>query len=131
MKTGFFPVRITTQGKPCSGPVRDCSEGKGKNIKKPCSLRFSLHKFVHLKSFWTLFKNVHCQGLCSLRPCISRPYCIIYLLHLPNLTLLSNHLYYHNFSLSTMWPKLSISRFHDNTMYMIPHAVETLVSIFY
>ena len=23
----------------------------------------------------TLFKNVHCQGLCSLRPCISRLYC--------------------------------------------------------
>ena len=21
----FFPVRITIQGKPCSGPVRDCS----------------------------------------------------------------------------------------------------------
>ena len=26
--------------------------------------------------FWTLFKNVHCRGPCSLRPCISRPYCI-------------------------------------------------------
>ena len=26
--------------------------------------------------FWTLFKNVHCQGPWSLRPCISRPYCI-------------------------------------------------------
>ena len=25
--------------------------------------------------FWTLLKNVHCQGPCSLRPCISRPYC--------------------------------------------------------
>ena len=43
--------------------------------KKPRSLRFSLHKFVHLNFFWTLFKNVHCQGPCSLRPCISRPYC--------------------------------------------------------
>ena len=43
--------------------------------QKPCSLRFSLHKFVHLKIFWTLFKNVHCQGPCSLRPRISRPYC--------------------------------------------------------
>ena len=31
--------------------------------------------FVLLYSFWTLFENVHCQGLCSLRPCISRPYC--------------------------------------------------------
>ena len=40
-----------------------------------CSIRFSLHKFVHLTFFWTLFKNVHCQGLCILRPCISRPYC--------------------------------------------------------
>ena len=26
--------------------------------------------------FWTLFKNVHCQGPCSLRLCILRPYCI-------------------------------------------------------
>ena len=26
--------------------------------------------------FWTLFKNVHCRGPCSLRPCITRPYCI-------------------------------------------------------
>ena len=26
--------------------------------------------------FWTLFKKVHCRGPCSLRPCISRPYCI-------------------------------------------------------
>ena len=25
--------------------------------------------------FWTLFKNVHCQVPCSLRPCISRPCC--------------------------------------------------------
>ena len=48
------------------------------NIKKLCSLRLALHKFVHLKFFWTLFKNVHCQGPCSLRPCISRPYCIFY-----------------------------------------------------
>ena len=30
---------------------------------------------MHLKFFWTLFKNMHCQGPCSLRPCISRPYC--------------------------------------------------------
>ena len=45
-------------------------------IKKPCCSRFSLHKFVHLKFFWTQFENVHLQGPCSLRPCISRPYCI-------------------------------------------------------
>ena len=43
--------------------------------QKTFSLRFSLHKFVYLKFFWTLFKNVHCQGPCNLRPCISRPYC--------------------------------------------------------
>ena len=30
-------------------------------------------KNVHLKNFWTQFKIVHCQGPCSLRPCISRP----------------------------------------------------------
>ena len=44
-------------------------------IKKSCCSRFSLHKFVHLKYLWTQFKNVHLQGPCSLRPCISRPYC--------------------------------------------------------
>ena len=33
-------------------------------------------KNVHLKVFWTLFKNLHCRGPCSLRPCISRPYCM-------------------------------------------------------
>ena len=43
---------------------------EAKKIKKPCSLRFSL------KFFWTLLKNTHCQGPCSLRPCILRPYCI-------------------------------------------------------
>ena len=32
-------------------------------------------KNVYLKCFWTLFKNVHCQGPCILRPFISRPYC--------------------------------------------------------
>ncbi len=32
-------------------------------------------KNVLLKFFWTLFKIVHCRGPCSLRPCISRPYC--------------------------------------------------------
>ena len=44
-------------------------------IRKPCCSRFSLHKFVHLKFFWTQFNNVHLRGPCSLRPCISRPYC--------------------------------------------------------
>ena len=33
-------------------------------------------KNVHLKYFGTQFKNVHLRGLCSLRPCVSRPYCI-------------------------------------------------------
>ena len=32
-------------------------------------------KNLYLKCFWTLFKNVHCQGPCILRPFISRPYC--------------------------------------------------------
>ena len=49
--------------------------------QKMCSLRFSLHKFVHIKFFWTLFKNVHCQGSCSLRWCISRPYSSHFALH--------------------------------------------------
>ena len=34
-------------------------------------LRFSLHKFVHLKFFGIQFKIVYQQG----RPCFSRPYC--------------------------------------------------------
>ena len=46
-------------------------------IRKPCCSRFSLHKFVHLKFFWTQFKNVHLRGPCSSRPCISRPYCTL------------------------------------------------------
>ena len=33
---------------------------------------------MHLKFLWTLFKNVHCQGLCIFGPCISRPYCTYY-----------------------------------------------------
>ena len=49
---------------------------KGKMIKKTCCSRFLLHKFVQLKCFWTQFKNVQLQGPCSLRPCISRPYCM-------------------------------------------------------
>ena len=44
-------------------------------LKKPCCSRFLLHKFVHLKFFWTPFKNVHLRGPCSSRLCISRPYC--------------------------------------------------------
>ena len=48
---------------------------KGKMIKNVL-LKVLLHKFVQLKYFWTQFKNVHLQGPCSLRPCISRPYCI-------------------------------------------------------
>ena len=40
-----------------------------------CFSSNNLSKNVHLKVFWTLFKNVHCRGPCSLRPCISRPYC--------------------------------------------------------
>ena len=43
-------------------------------IKKSGSSRFSLHKSVHLKFFLDPVKNVHLQGPCSLRPCISRPY---------------------------------------------------------
>ena len=39
-----------------------------KNMQKTC-------KNVHFKFFWTLFKNMHLQGPCSLRPCSSRPYC--------------------------------------------------------
>ena len=43
-----------------------------KNVQK----RAKTCKNVHLKYFWTQFKNVHLRGPCSLRPCISRPYCI-------------------------------------------------------
>ena len=44
-------------------------------LKKTCIWSNNSSKNVHLKVFWTLFKNVHCRGPCSLRPCISRPYC--------------------------------------------------------
>ena len=44
---------------------------RAKNVQK----RAKTCKNVHLKCFWILFKNVHCQGPCILRPCISRPYC--------------------------------------------------------
>ena len=46
------------------------------NHAKIVLLKWKWSKNVHLKVFWTLFKNVHCRGPCSLRPCISRPYCI-------------------------------------------------------
>ena len=36
------------------------------------------HKFVHHKSVWTQLNIVHCQGPCSLRPWISRPYCNLF-----------------------------------------------------
>ena len=39
-------------------------------------LKKKVSKNVLLKFFWTQFKIVHCRGPCSLRPCISRPYCI-------------------------------------------------------
>ena len=45
-----------------------------KNVQK----RAKSCKNVHLKYFWTQFKNVHLRGPCSLRPCILRPYCIRY-----------------------------------------------------
>ena len=45
-------------------------------LKKTCISSNNLSENVHLKVFWTLFKNVHCRGPWSLRPCISRPYCI-------------------------------------------------------
>ena len=45
--------------------------------QKTVLLKVALHKFVHLKFFWTQFKNMHLRGPCSLRLCISRPYCII------------------------------------------------------
>ena len=44
-------------------------------IKKNVQKRAKTCKNVHLKYFWTQFKNVHLRGPCSLRPCISRPYC--------------------------------------------------------
>ena len=46
-------------------------------IKRTCCSRFSLHIFVHLNFFWTQFKNLHLRGPCSLRLCISRPYCTL------------------------------------------------------
>ena len=75
----------------------------GKIIKKSCSLKFSLHKFVHLKIFWTLFKNVHCQGPCSLRSCISRTYCSTKHLGTPKLTKL-NFYSIDDLPKSLLWP---------------------------
>ena len=43
--------------------------------QKTCILRFSLHKSVYLKLFWTQLEKVHLQGPCCLRPYSSRPYC--------------------------------------------------------
>ena len=61
-----------------AGLVRIYSKAlRCKIIKKPCSLRFSLHKFVHLYSFLTRFKNVHCQGPCSFRLCILKPITVL------------------------------------------------------
>ena len=54
-----------------------------KNVQKTCKnvqKRSKTFKNVYLKCFWTLFKTVHCQGPCILRPCISRPYCTINLI---------------------------------------------------
>ena len=42
---------------------------------KKCRSRFSLHKSVYLKLFWTQLETVHLQGPCCLRPCSSRHHC--------------------------------------------------------
>ena len=65
-------------------------------IKKTCCSRFLLHRFVQLKFLWTQFKTMLLQGLCSLRPCISRPYCSIFLS-----CLVSSHLKYLNLQFNT------------------------------
>ena len=49
-----------------------------KSSKKLCSLRFSIHKPLYLKLFWTQLENVHMQGPCCLKPCSSRPYCTVF-----------------------------------------------------
>ena len=75
------------------------NRGRAVSLKKRAALRFSLHKFVYLKLFWTQLtpvivpqfnyftwyswtrnyrgqlKTVHLQGPCSLRPCSWRPHC--------------------------------------------------------
>ena len=51
---------------------------KAKWSKKPCCSKFSLHKFVHLKYFWTQFKNVQLlllnrvKARRSKKPCCSK-----------------------------------------------------------
>ena len=40
---------------------------------KKCASQVIYQKNMHLKFLSTLFKNVHCRGPSSLRPCISRP----------------------------------------------------------
>ena len=57
-------------------------------IRKPCYSRFSLHKSVHLKFFWTQFKNVHLRGPCSLRPRVSRGLTVVLILNFRNIYLL-------------------------------------------
>ena len=46
----FFPVRISTQGKPCSGPARDCS------AQNQRSLMFELSFFEY--SLKTRFRTL-------------------------------------------------------------------------
>ena len=79
-------------------------------MKKPCSLWFSLHKFVHLNFFWTLFKNVHCQGPCSLRPCISRPYCSDLLEPTSNKTQIIVRHSLQNSKIKTLWLYATLMR---------------------
>ena len=56
------------------------NKAKARSWKKPCSIRFSLHKSMYFKVFWTQLETVHLQGPCSLRPCSSRPYCTCFIL---------------------------------------------------
>ena len=37
----------------------------GKDHQKICGSRFSIHKSVHLKMFWTHLETVHLQGSCG------------------------------------------------------------------
>ena len=53
--------------------IKDCA--KSCKIVQNRASKVKMIKNVHLKNFWTQFKIVHCQGPCSLRPCILRPYC--------------------------------------------------------
>ena len=47
--------------------------------------QITIHQKRASQIFLDPIQNVHCQGPCSLRPCISRPYCI-----LSNTTLIQN-----------------------------------------